>query len=219
MKMGKNLYDSSHARHLKELKDYAPKQLEAFESFNDKVFQEGALTLKEKEIIAVAIAHVTTCPYCIDIHTKNAKEQGASLAELTEAVFVTSAIEAGGVITHGSHAHLAYEGEEVDSLYSASNLKYLDKISEGDPKGFKGYQTFAEASSAEGELSHKLKEIISVAVGHATLCPYCIKVHVTQAKKAGASKEEIDEAVLVTAALKAGSSYAHLSNMIESYQN
>ena len=65
--------------------------------------REGGLTKKEKEIIAVAIAHVTECPYCIDSHTRKAKAEDTSLEELVEAVFVVAGVEAGGAVTHSTH--------------------------------------------------------------------------------------------------------------------
>lgn len=63
----------------------------------------GNIPAKYKELIAVAVAHTTQCPYCIDIHTANARKQGASDAELVEAVMVSAALRAGGAVTHGSH--------------------------------------------------------------------------------------------------------------------
>lgn len=71
----------------------------------------------------------------------------------------------------------------------------------------------------EGELDAKFKEILAVAVGHATLCPYCIDVHTKNADKAGATDEELSEAVLVASALLAGGAYAHMANMIQSYND
>jgi AhpD family alkylhydroperoxidase len=68
-----------------------------------------------------------------------------------------------------------------------------------------------------GKLSGKFKEIIAVAVAHATQCPYCIDVHTKNAVKAGATNEELSEAVMVTSALLAGGAYAHIANMIQSY--
>ncbi|MFJ8236057.1 carboxymuconolactone decarboxylase family protein [Ureibacillus sp. NPDC094379] len=98
--MSTDLYAKDNMQNLAQLKDLAPDQLKAFHDFNAAVFKDGALSKKEKEIIAVAISHVTQCPYCIDSHTKTAKKAGATLEELVEAVFVTAAIEAGGTVTH-----------------------------------------------------------------------------------------------------------------------
>ncbi|MEW9675941.1 carboxymuconolactone decarboxylase family protein [Lentibacillus sp. L22] len=115
-----NLYQKENMNHLSQLKDFAPEQMHAFSEYNEAVFKEGALTKKEKEIIAVAIAHVTECPYCIDSHTRNAKAAGASLKELVEAIFVVSAIEAGGAVTHSTNMHNAKDSDSSDTLYARS---------------------------------------------------------------------------------------------------
>lgn len=67
----------------------------AFMNFSDETMKDGALTAKEKELIAVAVAHTTGCSYCIDVHTKGAKKQGVSKEELAESIFVASALKAG----------------------------------------------------------------------------------------------------------------------------
>ncbi|ALX50585.1 alkylhydroperoxidase [Lentibacillus amyloliquefaciens] len=199
------------------MKDLVPDQAQAFADYNAGVFKEGALSKKEKEIIAVSVAHVTQCPYCIDTHTKNAKKEGAELGELVEAVMVTSAVEAGGAITHSTNMHNALSDEAGDTLYERSNLKNLNQLGKHAKDGFQGYSGFNQAAMQEGKLSKKFKEIVAVAVGHATLCPYCIDVHTKNADKQGATNEELAEAVLVASALLAGGSYAHMVNMIESF--
>nr|WP_010529708.1 carboxymuconolactone decarboxylase family protein [Lentibacillus jeotgali] len=215
--MADSFYEKSHAQHLNQLKELAPDQIKAFGEFNNGVFKDGALTKKEKEIIAVTVAHVTECPYCIDTHTKNAKKEGASLEELVEGVMVTSAVEAGGAVTHGTNMHNALSEDADDTLYERSNLKNLNQLGKHAKDAFQGYSGFNEAAMKDGKLSRKFKEIIAVAAGHATLCPYCIDVHTKGADKQGATKEELSEAVLVASALLAGGSYAHMANMIESY--
>jgi AhpD family alkylhydroperoxidase len=215
--MSNHLYDKANTLHLNKLKDYAPEQVEAFDQFNEAVFQAGALSRKEKEIIAVSIAHVTECPYCINTHTRIAKKEGATLEELVEAVFVVASVEAGGAVTHSTHMQNAQDPEAQDTLYARSNLKKLSTLAKNAPVAFKGYSNFSAVSTKAGKLSTKFKEIIAVAVAHATQCPYCIDVHTKNAVKAGATQEELSEAVLVTSALLAGGAYAHLSNMFESY--
>ncbi|WP_066062130.1 carboxymuconolactone decarboxylase family protein [Neobacillus soli] len=216
--MSTSFYPKENVQHFARLKDLAPEQLKAFNAFDASVFKEGALSKKEKEIIAVAIAHVTECPYCIDAHTKGAKRAGATLEELAEAVFVTAAVEAGGAVTHSTHVHNAKSQGASDVLYARSNLKNLGLLGKFAPDGFKGYQAFSAAATKEGKLSAKFKEIIAVAVANATQCPYCIDVHSKNAERHGATSEELAEAIMVTAALRAGGAYAHLANMIQSYQ-
>lgn len=213
------LYAKENVKHFAKLKELAPEQLQAFQEFNVAVFKDGALSIKEKEIIAVAITHVTQCPYCIDSHTKKAKKAGATLEELTEAAFVAAAIEAGGAVTHSTHVHQAITPDASDVLYSRSNLKHLGQFGKFAGEGFKGYQSFSAAAMKEGKLSEKLKEIIAVAVANTTKCAYCIDVHSKKAEKLGATNEELAEAIMVASALCAGGAYAHLVNMIESYEN
>jgi AhpD family alkylhydroperoxidase len=215
--MTNSLYQKENLKNLNQLKNIVPDQLQAFSEFNKAVLKEGALTKKEKEIIAVAIAHVTECPYCIDSHTRSAKAEGASLAELVEAVFVVAGVEAGGAVTHSTHMQNAVDAEASDVLYGRSNLKKLGKLGKYASDGFKGYSNFSTSVMKAGKLSEKFKEIIAVAVAHATQCPYCIDVHTKNAVKAGATNEELSEAVMVTSALLAGGAYAHIANMIQSY--
>ncbi|MBT2735692.1 carboxymuconolactone decarboxylase family protein [Bacillus sp. ISL-7] len=128
--MKNNLYEKGILKNLSKLKELAPEQLETFSDFNTAVMTDGALSKKEKEIIAVAIAHVTECPYCIDSHTRRAKAEGALLEELVEAIFVVAGVEAGGVVTHSTHIHNAMDAEAEDSLYRRSNLKNLGQLNE-----------------------------------------------------------------------------------------
>jgi len=76
--------------------------LDSFSAFNSKVFEEGALSVKTKELIAVAAAHVTRCPYCIAGHTRHAKEVGATDEEIAEAIFVATAMNAGASMAHSN---------------------------------------------------------------------------------------------------------------------
>lgn len=216
--MQTNPYLKENTNNLAQLKDLAPEQLKAFNDFNVATFKEGALSVKEKEIVAVAIAHITQCPYCIDAHTKKAKRAGATLEEISEAVFVASAVEAGGAVTHSTHVHNAKNVEAPDVLYARSNLKQLRNLGEFAPEGFKGYSNFSAVASKEGKLTAKFKEIIATAAGVASQCPYCIDVHAKKAEKLGATSEELAEAIMVTSALRAGSAYAHMTLMIQSYQ-
>jgi AhpD family alkylhydroperoxidase len=98
------LYDAANMKKLKAMKELAPEGMAAFDALNAAVFKDGALPAKVKELIAVAVAVTTQCPYCIEAHVKKAKAAGASEAELTEATLVAAALRAGGAVTHGTHA-------------------------------------------------------------------------------------------------------------------
>lgn len=94
------------ARRRKEL---APQIHEAFDDFSRAVFADGALPGKTKQLIAVAVAHVTQCPYCIRGHTKLARRAGASPEEIMEAVWVAAEMRAGGAYAHSTLALHAME--------------------------------------------------------------------------------------------------------------
>lgn len=93
-------YHKEAAKKLSKLFELKPDVIQAFIDFDNKVFAEGALSTKTKELIAVAVAHVTQCPYCIAAHTQRAKRAGATLEELAESIFVAAALRAGGAIAH-----------------------------------------------------------------------------------------------------------------------
>ena len=82
----------------------ASKNLEAWRTFSSTVFEAGALPEKTKQLIAVAIAHVTQCPYCIRSHTKTAMRKGASKEEIMEAIWVAAEMRAGAAYAHATIA-------------------------------------------------------------------------------------------------------------------
>jgi len=79
--------------------------------FSRKVFQSGALDAKTKQLIAVAVAHVTQCPYCIRGHTKGAAREGASEQEIMEAIWVAAEMRAGGAVAHTTLAFQTLDGD------------------------------------------------------------------------------------------------------------
>ena len=97
-------YDMENLKKMKVMGEVAPDLMAAFKAFDKAAFAEGALTVKVKELIALAVGVTTQCPYCIDIHAGRAKKAGATDAEITEATMVAAAIRAGGAVTHATHA-------------------------------------------------------------------------------------------------------------------
>lgn len=82
----------------------APEAEAAFHKFSEAVFRDGALPRKTKQLIAVAVAHVTQCPYCIQGHTKAATRDGATPREIMEAIWVAAEMRAGGAFAHATLA-------------------------------------------------------------------------------------------------------------------
>ncbi|WP_240057399.1 carboxymuconolactone decarboxylase family protein [Paraburkholderia azotifigens] len=97
------MIDMKNLSRLKKLDENAPAAAKTFWAFNDAAFAEGALSVQQKQLIAVAVALTTQCPYCIELHTKDARNAGATSEQLAEAALVAAAIRAGGAVTHSSH--------------------------------------------------------------------------------------------------------------------
>ncbi len=88
----------------KERKRLAPGPADAFALFSRSVFADGALNAKTKQLIAVAVAHVTQCPYCIRSHTRGALRAGSTGEEIMEAIWVAAEMRAGGAYAHSALA-------------------------------------------------------------------------------------------------------------------
>ncbi len=98
------MYSKENLAKIKRMNELAPEVMKAFWTFDKLAVADGAIPAKYKELIAVAVALTTQCPYCIDIHTGNARKAGATDAELTEAAMVAAALRAGAAVTHATHA-------------------------------------------------------------------------------------------------------------------
>ncbi|MGH3268116.1 MAG: carboxymuconolactone decarboxylase family protein [Trebonia sp.] len=92
-------------------RELAPAIHQAFDAFSRQVFADGALPGKTKQLIAVAAAHVTQCPYCIRGHTKLARRAGATDQEIMEAIWVAAEMRAGGAFAHSTIALHALDSE------------------------------------------------------------------------------------------------------------
>ena len=79
----------------------APELAEKFFGYYNAVFEEGALTAREKSLIALAVAHTVQCPYCIDAYTNDCLNKGVTEEQMTEAVHVAVAIRGGASLVHG----------------------------------------------------------------------------------------------------------------------
>src|SRR5579863_1280147 len=97
------MFDMKNLSRLKKLDENAPQPMKAFWAFDKAVFTAGALDVLTKQLMAVAVALTTQCPYCIEIHNKAAREAGVTDAQLAEAALVAAAMRAGAAVTHATH--------------------------------------------------------------------------------------------------------------------
>ena len=110
----------------------------------------------------------------------------------------------------------------ADSFYQKASLKQLRRLKNASPNATESVtamNSFFAKATADGVLPAKTKELIAIAVGHATKCPYCIDHHVKAAKKAGATEAEISESIMVAIALSAGAAFTHAGMAFESFDD
>ncbi len=94
-------YHSEHLEHFGDISEHAPELGRKFFDWYGSAMADGALSAREKSLIALGVAHAVQCPYCIDAYTKDALGKGYDAEQLTEVVHVASAIRGGASLVHG----------------------------------------------------------------------------------------------------------------------
>lgn len=94
-------YDPADLARFHEIGEHAPELSKKFFDWYGAVFQDGALTAREKSLMALAVAHAVQCPYCIDAYTQDALSKGCDPEQLTETAHVAAAIKGGAALVHG----------------------------------------------------------------------------------------------------------------------
>ena len=108
--MSEHYHDVGDLRFLKDMGKLAASDFNAWLALDNIVKREdGAVPRKYRELLALAVAFTTQCPYCIEVHTRGAKSLGASKEEITETAMIAAALRAGGAATHGAMALKFYE--------------------------------------------------------------------------------------------------------------
>jgi alkylhydroperoxidase/carboxymuconolactone decarboxylase family protein len=104
-------YKAEHLRDFGKISEGSPELAEKFFAYYGAVFEEGALSAREKALIALAVAHTVQCPYCVEAYSKACLQEGSDLEQMTEAVHVATAIRGGASLIHGLQMM-----EQVDKL-------------------------------------------------------------------------------------------------------
>jgi AhpD family alkylhydroperoxidase len=97
------MFDMRNLTQLKKLDENAPDTMKAFWTFNEEAFKAGAIDVLHKQLMSVAVALTTQCPYCIELHMRAARKAGANDMMLTEAAIISAAMRANATVTHASH--------------------------------------------------------------------------------------------------------------------
>jgi len=99
--MANSYYDESDLQKFGNISEWQPELGKKFFDYYNSVFEEGALTEREKSLIALAVSHVVQCPYCIDAYTQDCVKKGVEEAQMMEAIHVGAAIKGGALLVHG----------------------------------------------------------------------------------------------------------------------
>lgn len=110
--MADNYYKPEHLQQFSEIAENRPELAAKFFEYYGAVMGDGALSKREKSLMALAVAHAMQCPYCIDSYTEKSLENGADLDQMTEAAHVAAAMRGGATLAHGMqmrehHDHLS----------------------------------------------------------------------------------------------------------------
>lgn len=100
--MKETYYNREDLKKFGNVADFQEELAEKFFDYYGAVFEEGALSAREKSLIALAVAHTVQCPYCIDAYTSDSLEKGASEEQMMEAVHVATAIRGGSSLVHST---------------------------------------------------------------------------------------------------------------------
>ncbi len=216
--MSNSIYKSRISEEINKFKEIKPELHEAWVNYHNSVFKDGALSKKEKELTAVALAHVTMCPYCIRGRVLNSKKLGASDEEIVEAIYVGMRFAMGAPFAYSS---IAFETvSALDKNLPLTEGHFFKKDISHEITHFRevsgdmasAFSDFTKKIFADGALSRKLKRgVIGLACAHATKCPYCIRGCVKDGKTDGVTVEQMAEAINVSMVMTAGACYAHSS--------
>jgi AhpD family alkylhydroperoxidase len=110
--MADHFFPHDAQKELQKLRSLKPDLYRAFHEFGQAVFKDASLPNKTKQLIAIGVAHVTQCPWCISGHTRLAKSMGITDEEIAETIFVAMEMRAGAAYAHGSIAMEAVEGHQ-----------------------------------------------------------------------------------------------------------
>ena len=97
------MYSKDNLKKLPRIGELAPEAMTAFWAYDKAALADGVIPKKYKELMAIAVALTTQCPYCIEVHREQALKAGATEQELAEVIHVAAALRAGASVTHGTH--------------------------------------------------------------------------------------------------------------------
>ncbi|MGF1509878.1 MAG: arsenosugar biosynthesis-associated peroxidase-like protein [Myxococcota bacterium] len=216
-------YDRAHLPRFPEIGEGQKALADAFFRYYGQVFRDGALSVREKALMALSVAHAVQCPYCIDAYTSGSLEAGADLEQMTEAVHVASVVRSASVMAYGTMMlgqarQIGMGGQAVtvnQAYFDRGHLGQRDALVNEQPKLGLAFRTWEAATYAEGALSAREKRLIALSCAHAIQCPYSIDDATASLNALGATLPELTEAVHVANAIRGGAALVHGVQMLD----
>lgn len=222
--MSRAYYDRSHLPAFGTIEQGGKELAAKFFSYYGAVFADGALSVREKGLVALAVAHAVQCPYCIEAWTSGSLEADSDLEQMTEAVHVAAAVRGGSVLNYGmqmlgvaAKAGMGAEkAPEVGAAYFSREQNAARKqIATGQKPLADGFFGYEAAVFADGALSSAEKYVVALGVAHTIQDPYAIETFTKACLEAGRSLEQMTEAIHAATAIRGGASLVHGIQMLE----
>ncbi len=216
-------YDRRHLKAFSTIGRGQAELAERFFGYYGAVFNEGAMSVREKALTALAVAHAVQCPYCIDAYTSGSLEKGSDLDQMTEAVHVAAAVRSASVMSYGvqmfgqaTRAQMGPDGATVSpSYFDRRHRAERDGVIDAVSKLGQKFRDWQDAVFTEGALSEREKHLVGLACAHALQCPYEIERHSQALTDRGVALEPMTEAVHVANAIRGGAALVHGIQMLE----
>jgi alkylhydroperoxidase/carboxymuconolactone decarboxylase family protein len=172
----------------------------------------GALSVPQKCLVALAVAHALPCVYCIDAYTSNCQENGLDLEEMTDAVHVAASVKASSVLAHARQMVSQAQHRAIGGASTLPSSSYYDRdhvaadatLAQTGGAAAARLAQWLESAADAGNLPVLDKALIGVGVAHSIQCPYSIEWWTQRALLAGADLAQLTESVQVAAAIRGG---------------
>ena len=220
--MSDSIYKDDISNYMGQLKTLAPELNDAWMGYHNEVFTEGKINLKDKQLIGLACAHMTSCPYCIRSRTKLALKAGATGEEIAETVFIAMRLAIGQPYAYSSIALENFdkmknkENVTEGSFFSKYIIPQIKDFHEHSGAMFEKFSIFNEKVYEDGHLSKKLKKgLMGLACAILAKCAWCIRSCIRDGIQEGVTKEEITESINIAMVMNAGACWAHAGITME----
>ena len=208
--------------YIKKFENLVPELSGPWNDYSEEVFKEGLLTVKEKQLIALACAHITESSPCIRLRTRLSKEQGASDEEIAESVYIAMRLAMGQPYAFSSIALENYDlmknKENVTKGYFISKniTPQIQDFHQISGEKHEKFSAFHNIVYEDGHLSKKLKKgLMGLACAILAKCPWCIRSCIRDGMQEGVTKEEVVEAINVAMVMNASAGLAKTSVTME----